>query len=147
MRALKPEPQAVKVWLDDEDLKLLDEDARHHRRERGEQAAVLLSNAVRSAWAYGAICNRKDTPAVEFSREFFGDLFHLQEKTMEEVRCLGKALEEIQRAGEAGKVAAGEAAKRCELWLDVEKGRRDRPSTGPKVIVGKFRPVPKGAAS
>jgi|GEM_PF-2798240 len=140
-------PYAVTVCLDDEELKLLDEDARHHRRERGEQARVLLSNALRAAWAYGFICDHKNAPAVGLAREFFGDLYHLQAKATEEVQCVGKALEEIQRAGNAAMVAACEAAKKCEWWLDVEKGRRARPSTGPKVIAGKFRQAPKGAAS
>ncbi len=127
---------AVRLWLDKEDFKLLEESTRASKRNRTWQAEFLLENAIRASWAYTE-CDHRDIPAVTAARDFFAELYHLQKG----------ALEEIQRASTAAKAAANDAARRCQMWLDAEKAHRSRASAGLKVIDGKFRPALKGSAS
>ncbi len=132
----KPQRRTVRVSLDEEDFKLLDEVARRSLRGRAWHAEILLRNAVRASWAY-EFTRQGDIPAVTSARDFFSELYHLQ----------AKALEEIERAGNAAKNAAGEAAKRCQQWLDAEKARRADSTAEPKVLKGKFHASSTGGVS
>ncbi len=131
----EPRRIALRIRLDEEDFKLLEEDARDSERNRTWHAEVLLKHAIRASWAYGG--RHRDVPAVASARNFFSGLRDLQ----------AVALEEIQRAGYAAGNAAREAAIRCQRWLDAEKVHRADGAAGSKVIDGKFRPALKGSTS
>lgn len=119
-----PRRIALRIHLDEEDFKLLEKDS---DRNRTWQAEVLLSNAIRASWAYdfGRICT-EDRKAVEEARDFFSELYRLQEA----------AQEAINLACITAKKAAGEAAKRCQHWLDAEKARLADVAAGGKAIAG-----------